>query len=137
MNELQSQLRESGGARMYDASPVVTNQPTNREAVGRIVLDSARSFQESSAKAGAKHSGKNRRAVTYSTPLVSKSLGCHSSQVKEFNEMYRRHGITGARHFTNGDLEISDNNARNRVMQVRGVYDRNAGYHQWAGSASD
>lgn len=76
-------------------------------------------------------------STLYSQPEVSMSAGCHSSQVSEFNQMYREKGITGAYHRADGALVIEDNNSRNRVLQERGLYDRDAGYRQWAGSAQD
>lgn len=76
-------------------------------------------------------------STAYSTPQVSVAAGVHSGQAAEFNEMYKQHGITGAYHRQDGALVISDNNSRNEVMKVRGLFDREAGYRQWAGEAKD
>ena len=66
-------------------------------------------------------------------PLISQIMGCHPSQSKEFNEEYKKHGITGAYHREDGALVITSNKARNQVMKSRNYLDRDAGYGQWAG----
>lgn len=66
-------------------------------------------------------------------PLISVSLGCIEGQSKEFNEEYKKRGITGAYHRENGDLVITSNKARNEVMKLRNLMDKDAGYGQWSG----
>lgn len=76
-------------------------------------------------------------STAYHVSQVSDAMAVHSNQVNEFNEMYKAAGVTGARHLPNGQLEYDSNHARNEVMKMRGLYDRDAGYGQWAGNAVD
>lgn len=73
---------------------------------------------------------------TYSTAWTTehKSLAAavHSSQAAEFNEFYKSHNIA-AYHDKDGVLHSSDRNAFNRVQQVRGLFNRDAGYGDYAG----
>ena len=72
-------------------------------------------------------------STAWTRPQVSMAAGVHSSQVREFNEDYKRHGITGAYHREDGALVINDNASRNRVLALRGLRDNDAGYSQHAG----
>lgn len=103
----------------------------------RIALEAYKQFDLQIARAHCERRAKYRPSVTYSTPLKSIALGVHSSQSNEFNEMYREHGILGAHHEPDGTCVLESNQARNAVMRLRGVYDRDAGYSQWAGEAQD
>ena len=93
-----------------------------------VPLDAAENVQRDPRKT---------HSTAYHAPLRSTAAGVHPRQVAEFNEMYRAHGITGAYHDTNGDLLIEGNASRNAVLKLRGLYDRDAGYHQYAGNAKD
>ena len=77
-------------------------------------------------------------AKTYSTawtrPHESQAAAVHSSQANEFNEDYKRHGITGAYHRADGVLVSNDQRSLNRVMQLRQLRDNDACYSQHAGS---
>jgi len=74
---------------------------------------------------------------TYSTawtrPHESHAAACHSSQVEEFNNFYRSRGITNAYHRPDGVLLSGDRNAFNRVQEVRGLFNRDASYGDYAG----
>lgn len=74
---------------------------------------------------------------TYSTawtkPQISHAAGVHSSQAKDFNEDYKRHGITGAYHREDGALVINDNASRNKVLALRNLRDNDACFGQYAG----
>lgn len=83
------------------------------------------------------HDERKIYSTRYCVPERSVAAGCNSTQVKDFNEYYKTHGITGAYHEADGTLVIEDNNSRNEVMKLRGLYDRNAGYSEFAGNASD
>lgn len=67
-------------------------------------------------------------------PWRSHSCGCHPAQAKEFNEILRQHGITSA-HFDekNGQAVATTNGGRNGVLKVTGMFDKDAGYGQYAG----
>lgn len=69
-----------------------------------------------------------RGAYGEGKPLVSQSLGCHSSQVEDFNRRLKEAGISGARHRPDGTLEITSRTARNQVMRLRGAKDLDGGY---------
>ncbi len=73
----------------------------------------------------------------YTTPEESTSAGVHSGQVREFNEMYKQHGIAGAYHKPDGTCVFESNGARNAVLELRGLFDRDASYGQFAGNQSD
>lgn len=76
-------------------------------------------------------------STAYSTPRESVAAGCHSNQVKDFNEFYKERGISGAYHREDGTLLVDSNGAMNAVLEARGLYDRDAGYGQFAGNAKD
>ncbi len=76
-------------------------------------------------------------STAYSTPRESVAAGCNSTQVADFNEFYRERGITGAYHREDGTLLVDSNGAMNKVLQARGLYDRDAGYGQFAGDQKD
>jgi hypothetical protein len=66
-------------------------------------------------------------------PGHSMSAGCDPSQVKEFNEMYRKAGIKCATHLADGTLEYTSRKARSAVLKSRNLLDKDAGYGDWAG----
>lgn len=73
----------------------------------------------------------------FGVPEKSLAAGCHSNQVAEFNEYYRERGVIGARHLADGTLEYDSQGAMNDVLKLRGLYDRDACYGQWAGNQED
>lgn len=72
-------------------------------------------------------------AITQDRPLRSIGLGCHPSQVAEFNEDYRRAGISGARHDDDGTCVLESRKARNSVLKLRGMFDNDACYGDHSG----
>lgn len=77
-------------------------------------------------------------STAYHVPLRSTAAGVHPRQVNEFNEMYKSHNIAGAYHDpTSGDCFFESNHARNEVLKLRGLYDADSSYGQWAGNAKD
>lgn len=71
--------------------------------------------------------------ISQANPLRSVGLGVHPSQVQEFNQMYREHGIVGASHDESGDCILESRKARNEVIKVRGCRDNDAGYGDYCG----
>jgi len=72
-------------------------------------------------------------STAWTTPQTSIAAACHSEDVQAFNEDYRKHGITGAYHRPDGVLVMETNQARNQVLALRGLHDRDACYRQHAG----
>jgi len=62
-----------------------------------------------------------------SKPWISNSCGVARSQVNEFNELYKKHGIF-AHHHPDGKLETTSRKARKEVMNLRELFDKDAGY---------
>ncbi len=69
----------------------------------------------------------------YERPLRSLGLAVPQSQVQEFNELYQQKGISGARHDADGTCVLDNRDARNAVLELRGVRDNDAGYGDYAG----
>jgi len=61
-------------------------------------------------------------------PWVSRGLGVAPSQSEDFNAIYKKHGIVGATHRPDGDIECTSRKARKQVMALRGLFDKDAGY---------
>jgi hypothetical protein len=133
LKEIGSEFESFNGSQRAERK---TSGPSGLD-VQRSVLDAARKFQDDTAKAGPKSSGRFRQSVTYTVGLESMAAGCHSGQVKEFNEMYKSAGVIGAYHKPDGVCVFESNRARNEVLKIRGLYDRDGGYGQWAGEAKD
>jgi hypothetical protein len=76
--------------------------------------------------------GPERHVSAYDRPLVAQSMGVHPSQVAQFNEDAKRHG-TGAFYRPDGNPEFSSRGARAREMRRRNMFDKQAGYSDWAG----
>lgn len=72
-------------------------------------------------------------AYSAAKPLRSLALGCHPQQIAEFNQLYAKHGITGAHHDASGDCLLESRQARNEVMKLRNLRDNDAGYGDWSG----
>ena len=70
---------------------------------------------------------KSERQKKLTYPMVSMSLGVHSSQAAEFNEQARRNR-TGAEYRADGTCVLSSRHARKRECATRGVFDQDAGY---------
>lgn len=75
-------------------------------------------------------------AINQANPLESQAIGVHRSQVKEFNEYYKKNGIVGAVHKPDGTLVMESRQARNEVLKLRGCRDNDAGYGDYAGENS-
>lgn len=94
---------------------------------------------EKSVKAGRQYSGSTkRRGGAYDLPWQSEAIGVPLAQMEAFNEASRRHG-TGARYVPNKKgtfavCECDTKRSRAREMKLRGVYDKDAGYGDYAGS---
>jgi len=73
-------------------------------------------------------------AISEGTPWKSQSCGCHPTQVKQFNEDMKRHGIQCAHMHNDGTLECTSRKARKNVMKMRGLFDKDAGYGDQANS---
>ncbi len=74
------------------------------------------------------------QAIRANKPLESQGLSVHRSQADEFNEHYRKNGITGVHHEPNGDCVIESRGERNKVLALRGLRDNDAGYGDFAGN---
>ncbi len=61
-------------------------------------------------------------------PWTSQACGCHPTQVTQFNEDMKRHGIKCAHMNRDGTLECTSRKARRDVMKMRGLFDKDAGY---------
>lgn len=83
------------------------------------------------------HDERKIYSTLYSQPEVSVAAGCNSTQVNEFNEMYKQRGIVGAYHRPDGACVFESNAARNAVLRARGLYDRDASYGQFAGNEKE
>ena len=66
-------------------------------------------------------------------PWISQSAGCHPSQVKEFNRQLKEHGIRLAEYQSDGTLKCTSRKARSAVLKSRELFDRDAGYGDYAG----
>ena len=68
-------------------------------------------------------------------PNISHSMGCDPSQVKEFNEHIKKHGVRCAYYREDGALVSTSNKSRNQMIKAQnGDYvDRQAGYSEYAG----
>lgn len=72
-------------------------------------------------------------AINGAKPLRSIGLGCHRTQVQEFNQMYAEAGISGAGHDPDGTCVLESRQARNKVLKLRNMRDNDAGYGDHAG----
>jgi hypothetical protein len=70
-------------------------------------------------------------AYSQANPWVSEHLGCHRTQVDEFQKDIDH--IPGAYYTPDGKVVCESRQARNEVMKVRGVRDNDAGYGDWGG----
>jgi hypothetical protein len=98
------------------------------DCVGRQII----AREDTSGMVGGKSGAYN------GTPWQSEALGIPLSQMAEFNELSHRHG-TGARYVPNRSgtfavCECSSKGSRAREMKLRGVFDKDAGYGDYAGS---
>jgi hypothetical protein len=83
--------------------------------------------------------GKERRRgriqnVKTSEGYISEAMACHPTQSREFNEAYKKAGITGAEHLEDGSLHIRSRRARAEIMKMRNMRDSDAGYGDHPGS---
>ena len=69
----------------------------------------------------------------YNKPLESVSLSCNASEYKERNQELKDNGITGAYYKPDGTLIQESRAARAQIHKLRGCYDKDAGYGDWAG----
>lgn len=63
-----------------------------------------------------------------SSDFTSISLGCHPDQVDEYNAAAQARGIKGAWWDRGGICHLSSRRARNEVMEMLGMFDRDGGY---------
>jgi hypothetical protein len=61
-------------------------------------------------------------------PMVSMAAAVDPSQVAEYNDFYKQHGITGARHRPDGMLVLDSRSARKAMLRARGLRDNDGGY---------
>jgi len=67
-------------------------------------------------------------ALGEGAPRKSMGMGCHPSQVEQFNADMKRAGIRCAQHLPDGTLEYTSRKSRNEVMKFREFFDKDAGY---------
>jgi hypothetical protein len=67
------------------------------------------------------------------SPNRSTSMGCNPSQVKEFNENLKKHGVKCGHYMPDGRLETTSDKSRNQVLKAMGLRDNQAGYSQHPG----
>ena len=72
-------------------------------------------------------------AISQARPLESLGLAVHPDQVREFNEFYRKHGITSAYHKPDGTCVLEARQGRNQVLKLRDYRDQDACYGDYAG----
>jgi len=72
-------------------------------------------------------------SISEGKPWISQSAGCHESQVKEFNEQLKEHGVQCAQYLPDGKLECTSRKARNAVLKSRNLFDRDGGYGDYTG----
>lgn len=75
-----------------------------------------------------------RQVNAYSRPMRSKAMGVIPSQAAEMNEAAHRNGTGAFYDPQTGDAVFSSRRARAAEMQVRGMFDKAAGYGDYAGS---
>jgi hypothetical protein len=83
------------------------------------------------------HDERKIYSTRFGVPEKSVAAGCHSNQVEDFNNYYRERGVVGARHLPDGTLEYESQGSFNKVLELRGLFDRDACYGQYAGKESD
>jgi len=75
-----------------------------------------------------------RQAITSGKPMKG-TIGAavHPDQVREFNELYRKHNIHGAHHNPDGTIEYQSRSSRRAVHKLRSLRDNDACYGDWPG----
>lgn len=68
----------------------------------------------------------------WSRDLISHGMAVHPSQVAQFNEDAKRHG-TGAFYRPDGTAAFSTRRSRALEARRRGMFDKDAGYKDYAG----
>lgn len=72
-------------------------------------------------------------SISAVNPLKSIGLGCHPSQVSEFNQWYQDSGVSCAHHEPDGTCVIESRKSRNQVLKLRGLRDNDACYGDHSG----
>lgn len=90
------------------------------------------------AREDTSHMAGGRHGAAYNTPWRSEALGIPLSQMADFNEASKQAG-TGARYEPSRDGKFAvcvcdSRSSRAREMQLRGVFDKDAGYKDYQGS---
>lgn len=67
-------------------------------------------------------------AAAWSKPLESISASVMPDKAQQYNEMYRKHGITGAYHDERGRLKFTSRKQRKKCLELRGLIDMDGGY---------
>src|SRR5690606_11066299 len=62
--------------------------------------------------------------VAWSRPLTSIAASVSADKAQEYNEFYRRRGITGAEHDERGILRFSSRGQRAKCLKARGLADQ-------------
>lgn len=71
----------------------------------------------------------SRSAICEKNPWVSTAAAVHKDQVGKFNRDLKAAGIKSAHYDpSNGNLVCTSRGARKRVLQMRGMVDRDGGY---------
>lgn len=74
------------------------------------------------------------KAISEKRPWYSNSIGCHPSQVKEFNEALRELGVKNAGYTADGRGVAYSDKGRNELMKANNMQDNDACYGQHSGS---
>lgn len=104
--DLLNAPRVQGKAVMPDGSEVACKTP-----------------ESSKARKTADHTGS-----AWSRPLASLAASVTADKAQEYNEFYRKHGITGAEHDQSGRLTFSSRKERAKCLKLRGLVDFDGGY---------
>lgn len=76
----------------------------------------------------------SRSAICEKNPWVSTAAAVHADQVPRFNEELKNQKVAGAYYREDGKLVCTSRAARNKVLQMRGMRDGDAGYGDYAGT---
>jgi len=87
------------------------------------ILDLANAFHQETYVTGAtaEEGGPHLSRGDHWRKYRSISMGCHPSQVREFNERARKAGLTGVRYLPNGTVECSSKGQQKKWCRHLGV----------------
>lgn len=99
-------------------------KPTIYKIDGEVVSKAEFKRRSKAAKTGTA----SRITRAYERGLISRSAGCHSSQVEQKNKFLESRGVKGARFLKDGNVRFESRAARNDFCRARGLVDFDGGY---------